>query len=171
LDVFGRTLRVGDRVGVEFPDHPGRWWLAWVMSFDPLRVDPLTGRVFDGWKAVTVEFDQATTDHPKGAVVYPSWCRVSTVPDTVTPPCSSPARECPTAVGFVVGVLESGPVELQGRVGVVMHEAWTLTPEGEPFGTMAEAVYVLCDGNVGGWVSPYQLTPLPKVLTYAPSPQ
>jgi hypothetical protein len=157
LDEVGRTISLGDRVKwwrdssresyrygtvVEFTGTPDEWahgnptGCAGVYV-QPDDLDPSLWELHFGHEVWLAYPSMITTDVVRAAEAH-------LTADRFHP-------------GDVVGVLDLGPAELQGRTGEVTMTAWTDQPLSGMGERPADVVYVVADLAHEGWVSPEHL--------------
>ena len=157
LDFDGRDFTIGDQVrllgGIVRPEPV----YCTVMGFHPNAVDPETHQADDQQRCVYLA-DPAEN----GAVLmaFPGECvRVTNGPDHADVVAAAERQVTSPIIhpGDVVGVLDHGPIELQGRTGEVTMVAWSDSPhsamgEGQP-----DAIMVVADAAHEAWCQPDQV--------------
>lgn len=171
LDHDGRDLEMGDRVYQTSSIHPTEKAYGTVVGFVVQMRNETTGEIDSGRPHTIIEWDS----FPGYKACVAAACVYKAKPVGWKP--KSLGRTLPAVVpwngklGDVVGVLDSGPFELQGRVGEVVCMAYTLDDPLLPEGTPPAAVEVVCDNGRRAWCTPNQLVlvypgphPVPEAL-------
>jgi hypothetical protein len=170
LDFDGRDFTVGDHVrllgGIVRPEPI----YCMVMGFYTNAVDPETHQADDQQRCVYLA---DPTENGAVLMAFPGECvRVTNGPDhaDVVAQAELHLADPVFRPGDVVGVLDLGPAELQGRTGEVTMTAWSDSPHSAIGQGQPDALYVVTDIAHEGWCKPEHLAlispaPLPGAVS------
>lgn len=161
VDRRGRELRQGDRVAFRPNGSKLAVYPATIRRFDPDYIDTATAKVEPGRWAVVVDVDGDTTAGDWWARgIDCEWVRSAPRGAGLLDPC--PVFNLSSLVaGDAVGVLDSGPCELQGRVGEVASLAYHVDPRVGDVNYDPVAIEVITDGGHQAWCQPGDVVPCP----------